>query len=152
MQIPPDRMDAAFWVLQCSIVAMVVMIMSVPYNAVIIAHEKMSAFAYISILDVVLKLAIVYMLLVFSIDKLFLYAFLLLANQLMIRFCYSIYCNHHFEETKYKYVWNRKLFKELTGFAGWSLFGNLAGVLFSQGLNMMLNVFILKGILYISPL
>lgn len=141
MQIPPDRMDAAFWVLQCSIVAMVVMIMSVPYNAVIIAHEKMSAFAYISILDVVLKLAIVYMLLVFSIDKLFLYAFLLLANQLMIRFCYSIYCNHHFEETKYKYVWNRKLFKELTGFAGWSLFGNLAGVLFSQGLNMMLNVF-----------
>ena len=141
MQIPADRMDAAFWVLQSSIVATVVMIISVPYNADIIAHEKMSAFAYISILEVVLKLVIVYMLVVFSFDKLILYAFLLLAIQLMIRFCYSIYCNRHFEETKYKHVWDKALFKEMTGFAGWSLFGNLAGVLFSQGLNMLLNVF-----------
>ena len=141
MQIPADRMDAAFWVLQCSIMDTVVMIVSVPYNADIIAHEKMSAFAYISILEVVLKLVIVYMLVVFSFDKLILYAFLLLAIQLMIRFCYSIYCNRHFEETKYKHVWDKDLFKEMTGFAGWSMFGNLAGVLFSQGLNMLLNVF-----------
>lgn len=141
MQIPADRMDAAFWVLQCSIVATVVMIISVPYNADIIAHEKMSAFAYISILEVVLKLVIVYMLVVFSFDKLILYAFLLLAIQLLIRFCYSIYCNRHFEETKYRHVWDKALFKEMTGFAGWSLFGNLASVLFSQGLNMLLNVF-----------
>lgn len=141
MQIPADRMDAAFWVLQCSIVATIVMIISVPYNADIIAHEKMSAFAYISILEVVLKLVIVYMLVVFSFDKLILYAFLLLAIQLLIRFCYSIYCNRHFEETKYRHVWDKALFKEMTGFAGWSLFGNLAGVLFSQGLNMLLNVF-----------
>ena len=69
MQIPADRMDAALWVMQCSIVSMVVMIISVPYNADVIAHEKMSAFAYISILEVVLKLAIVYLLLVFSYDK-----------------------------------------------------------------------------------
>jgi O-antigen/teichoic acid export membrane protein len=75
MQIPADRMDAAFWVLQCSIIAAVVMIISVPYNADIVAHEKMSAFAYISILEVVLKLAIVYMLLVFSFDKLVLICF-----------------------------------------------------------------------------
>lgn len=141
MQIPADRMDAAFWVLQCSIVATVVMIISVPYNADIIAHEKMSAFAYISILEVVLKLVIVYMLVVFSFDKLILYAFLLLAIQLLIQFCYSIYCNRHFEETKYRHVWNKALFKEMTGFAGWSLFGNLAAVLFNQGLNMLLNVF-----------
>ena len=73
MQIPADRMDAAFWVLQCSIISTVVMIVSVPYNADIIAHEKMSAFAYISILEVVLKLIIVYMLLIFSFDKLILY-------------------------------------------------------------------------------
>ena len=141
MQIPADRMDAAFWVLQCSIISTVVMIISVPYNADIIAHEKMSAFAYISILEVVLKLVIVYMLVVFSFDKLILYAILLLAIQLLIRFCYSIYCNRHFEETKYKYVWDKTLFKEMTGFAGWSMFGNLAGVLFGQGLNMLLNVF-----------
>jgi O-antigen/teichoic acid export membrane protein len=141
MQIPADRMDAALWVMQCSIVSMVVMIVSVPYNADVIAHEKMSAFAYISILEVVLKLAIVYLLLVFSYDKLILYAILILMIQILIRFCYSIYCNKHFEETRYKHVWDKKLFKEMTGFAGWNLFGNMAGVLFGQGLNMLLNFF-----------
>lgn len=141
MQIPADRMDAAFWVLQCSIVATVVMIISVPYNADIIAHEKMSAFAYISILEVVLKLVIVYMLVVFSFDKLILYAILLLAIQLLIRFCYSIYCNRHFEETKYRHVWDKELFKEMTGFAGWNIWGNLAGVLSTTGVNLLLNVF-----------
>ena len=141
MQIPADRMDAAFWVLQCSIVSTVVMIISVPYNADIIAHERMSAFAYISILEAVLKLAIVYMLIVFSYDKLILYAVLILAVQLLIRFCYSRYCNRHFAESKYRRVWDKALFKEMTGFAGWSMFGNLSGVLFGQGLNMLLNVF-----------
>ena len=141
MQIPDDRMDAAFWVLQCSIVSTVVMIVSVPYNATIVAHEKMSAFAYISVLEVVLKLLIVYILIIFPIDKLILYAFLFLGIQLLIRFCYSIYCNRHFKETKYRHVWDKQLFKEMTGFAGWSLFGNLSGALFTQGLNMLLNVF-----------
>ena len=141
MQIPADRMGAAFWVLQCSIISTVIMIVSVPYNADIIAHEKMSAFAYISVLEVVLKLAIVYMLVVFSVDKLILYAFLILAIQMLIRFCYSIYCNRHFKETKYIHVWDKPLFKEMTGFAGWSIFGNLSAVIFTQGLNMLLNVF-----------
>lgn len=141
MQIPDGRMDAAFWVLQCSIVSTVVMIVSVPYNADIIAHEKMSAFAYISILEAVLKLAVVYVLLVFSYDKLILYAFLILAVQLLIRFCYSHYCNRHFSESKYRHVWDKQLFKEMTGFAGWSMFGNLSAVLCGQGLNMLLNVF-----------
>lgn len=141
MQIPIDRMDAAFWVLQCSIISTVIMIVSVPYNAAIIAHEKMSAFAYISVLEVVLKLAIVYMLVVFSIDKLILYAFLILTIQVLIRFCYSIYCHKHFKETKYIHVWDKALFKEMTGFAGWSIFGNLSAVIFTQGLNMLLNVF-----------
>lgn len=141
MQIPESRMDAAFWVLQCSIISTAIMIISVPYNAEIIAHEKMSAFAYISILEVVLKLAVVFLLLVFSYDKLILYAFLILMVQLLIRFCYSYYCNRHFEESKYHHVWDKTLFKEMTGFAGWSMFGNLSGVLFGQGLNMLLNVF-----------
>ena len=141
MQIPSDRMEAAFWVLQCSIVSTVVMIISVPYNAAIIAHEKMSAFAYISVLEVVLKLLIVYILVVFSVDKLILYAFLFLGIQIFMRFCYSIYCNRHFKETKYRHVWDKALFKEMTGFAAWSLFGNLSAVLFTQGLNMLLNVF-----------
>lgn len=141
MQIPDNRMDAAFWVYQCSIFSTVVMILSVPYNATIIAHEKMSAFAYISILEVVLKLAIVYILWIGSFDKLILYAGLVLAVQVLIRFCYSIYCNKNFEETKYRHIWDKFLFKEMTGFAGWSLFGNLSSVLFSQGLNILLNLF-----------
>ena len=141
MQIPADRIDAAFWVLQCSIVSTAVMVVSVPYNADIIAHEKMSAFAYISILEAVLKLAVVYMLVIFSYDKLILYAVLILAVQLLVRFCYSHYCNKHFEESRYRHVWDKSLFKEMTGFAGWSMFGNLSGVLYGQGLNMLLNVF-----------
>ncbi len=141
MQIPPDRLDAAFWVLQCSIVDAVVMIVSVPYNSDIVAHERMSAFAYISILEAVLKLVIVYMLVVSPFDKLVVYAILLLLVQVLIRFCYSIYCNRHFEETKYRHVWDKALFKEMTGFAGWSMFGNLSAVFFGQGLNMLLNVF-----------
>lgn len=141
MQIPANRIDAAFWVLQCSIISAVIMILSVPYNADIIAHEKMSAFAYISILEVVLKLVIVYLLLISPFDKLIFYAFLILAVQILIRFCYSLYCNKHFEESKYQKIWDKHLFKEMTGFAGWSMFGNLSSVLFSQGLNMLLNVF-----------
>lgn len=141
MQIPVGRMDAAFWVLQCSIASTAIMIVSVPYNADIIAHEKMSVFAYISIMEAVLKLAIVYILLIFSYDKLILYAFLILAVQILIRFCYSLYCNRHFSESRYRHIWDKGLFKEMTGFAGWSMFGNLASVLFGQGLNMLLNVF-----------
>ena len=141
MVIPADRMTAAFWVYQCSIVASVVSIMSVPYNADIIAHEKMSAFAYISILDVVLKLAIVYILYISPWDKLITYAVLILSIQLAIRYVYTRYCNKHFEETHYHHQLDKSLFKEMFAFAGWSFWGNLAGVLYSQGLNMMLNIF-----------
>ena len=141
MQIPADRMSAAFWVLQCSIGASVIMILSVPYNAAIIAHEKMSAFAYISVLEVVLKLAIIYMLLIFSVDKLILYAFLFFAVQLLIRICYSTYCQRHFEETIYHRIWDKCLFKEMLGFAGWNVCGNMAGMLSAQGVNLILNVF-----------
>lgn len=141
MVIPADRMTAAFWVYQCSIVASVVSIMSVPYNADIIAHEKMSAFAYISILDVVLKLAIVYILYISPWDKLITYAVLILSIQLAIRYVYTRYCNKHFEETHYHHQLDKSLFKEMFAFAGWSFWGNLAHVLYTQGINMMLNIF-----------
>lgn len=141
MVIPEGRMDAAMWVYQCSIIACVVNIMSIPYNADIVAHEKMSAFAYISIIEVSLKLAIVYLLIISPWDKLIVYAVLLLIVQLSIRFVYSHYCQKHFEETKYIHSFNKPLFKEMTGFAAWSFWGNLASVLYTQGLNMMLNIF-----------
>lgn len=141
MIIPVDRMDTAFWVYQFAVVSCMVVLMSVPYNASIIAHEKMSAFAYISILEVVLKLLIVYMLVWFDFDKLKLYAVLMFCVQMISRIAYGRYCGKHFEETRYQRVWDRKLFREMTGFAGWSLFGNLAAVAFTQGLNILLNMF-----------
>ena len=141
MTIPTDRMDAAFWVYQFAVVSCMVVLMSVPYNASIIAHEKMSAFAYISILEVVLKLLIVYMLVWFEFDKLKLYAVLMFCVQMISRIAYGRYCGKHFEETRYQRIWDRKLFREMTGFAGWSLFGNLAAVAFTQGLNILLNMF-----------
>lgn len=141
MVIPADRMTAAMWVLQLSVLTTVIAIMSYPYNAAIVAHEKMSAFAYISVLEVVLKLAAVYLLSIWDIDKLILYAILIATIQLGIRFCYSGYCAIHFPETKYHLYWDKPLFKEMLSFAGWNLWGHLASILFSQGLNMLLNVF-----------
>lgn len=102
--IPGNRMPAALWVYQCSILACVINIISIPYNADIVAHEKMSAFAYISILEVSLKLLIVYILVFTPFDKLITYAILLLIVQTAIRFVYSWYCNKHFEESDRKSV------------------------------------------------
>lgn len=139
--IAETRMTAAMWVYQLSIVACIVNIMSIPYNADIIAHEKMSAFAYISIIEVILKLLIVYMLIFSPFDKLIVYAILLLLVQLSIRLIYTTYCKKHFEETSYSNCFDKSLIKEMASFAGWSFWGSLAGILYTQGLNMMLNIF-----------
>ncbi|NLK11778.1 MAG: lipopolysaccharide biosynthesis protein [Staphylococcus equorum] len=141
MIIPVERMDAAFWVFQFSVLSAVVLFISIPYNAVIIAHERMSAFAYISIIDVVLKLLIVYLLSLTSYDRLIFYAFLLLIVQVLIRITYGIYCKRHFIETAYRFVWDKMLFKEMANFATWQLFGNLAAVSYTQGVNILLNMF-----------
>ena len=139
--IPEARMNAAMWVYQCSILSCAVSIMSTPYNAVIVAHEKMSAFAYISILDVSLKLLVVYLLVVLPFDKLIILAILNLLVQLFIRYIYTLYCHRHFPESYFQFWFNKTLFKEMFGFAGWSFWGNLAAILYTQGLNMMLNIF-----------
>lgn len=139
--IPIDRMESAMWVYQCSIIACIVNIMFVPFNADIIAHEKMSAFAYISILEVTLKLIIVYVLHISPIDKLITYAILLLVVQLIISSIYACYCRKHFDESHYCHKIDKPLLKEMFAFAGWSFWGNLAAMLYTQGLNMMLNIF-----------
>lgn len=141
MIIPEERFTASMWVYQCSILSTMVMFVSVPYNATIIAHEKMSAFAYISILEVVLKLLIVYLLLIGNVDKLILYAILMLGVQIVIRMIYNIFCRRHFDETKYKLFFDKGLFKEMLSFSGWNLFGNIATVAYTQGLNILLNMF-----------
>lgn len=139
--IPEERMNAAMWVYQCSIVSSAVGILSVPYNAAIIAHEKMSAFAYISVFEVLAKLFIVYALFVSPWDKLKTYAVLLLLVHVVVRIIYSSYCARHFEETKYNHKVNKPLLKEMSGFAGWIFFGNFSVILYTQGINMMLNIF-----------
>lgn len=141
LQIPVGRETAAFWVYQFSILTSVMTIISVPYNATIIAHEKMSAFAYISIADAVLKLLIVYLLVVIPYDKLIVYAFLFFCIQLFDRIVYGIYCTRHFEETHTRFSYDKKLFKEIFAFAGWTMNGNLAVMGYTQGLNILLNMF-----------
>lgn len=141
MVIPADRLYAAHWVLQLSILTFVVNLVSVPYNAVIIAHEKMSAFAYISILEVVLKLVIVYLLYVSPVDKLIVYAVLLALVAVVIRLVYGSYCKRHFEEARYKFCFDKELLRSMFGFIGWAFWGNAMVVLKDQGTNVLLNLF-----------
>lgn len=141
LTIPPDRVVAAQWVYQFSILALMVNIVSVPYNAIIIAHERMNIFAGVSIVEVSLKLLIVFMLQWFGFDKLKLYAVLMFAVSLIIRIIYGAYCNQKFKESKFRYYWDKPLFKTLMSYAGWNLWGNAAGVLMDQGVNILLNIF-----------
>lgn len=141
MIIPDARLGAAMWVYQLSIVSMAVSIMSVPFNASIISHEKMSAFAYITIFDVTMKLLIVFLLLLIPYDKLKVYAVLLFLTQLLNQLIYMIYCKWKFPETSYKPHIDKSLFKEMSIFAGWNLYGNLSYITYNQGVNILLNVF-----------
>ena len=139
--IPDERMVAANWVFQCALLSFVIGLISVPYNACIIAHERMSAFAYISILETILKLVIVYMLLISPYDKLISYSILFVAVAIIIRLIYGWYCNKHFAESHYRLIYDKTLVKEMTGFAGWSFFGNTAYMLNTQGVDMLINIF-----------
>lgn len=139
--IPEERFSAALWVYQLSVASMVMTIISVPYNALIISHEKMSAFAYISIFDAMMKLIIVYFLTVVTWDKLIFYAVLLCMISILDRIIYGIYCNRNFIESKIQLKFNRKIVKNMTDIAGWSLMGNIAGIFCTQGINVLLNMF-----------
>ena len=141
MQIPNDRLEAAQWVLHCSILTFVFSLLSVPYRSTIIAHEKMSVYAYISILEVILKLGIVYLLYISSYDKLIFYAILMLSVSIIHALIYVIYCKYNFKECSGKSQTDSITFRSMWGFAGWSLLGNSAYVLNTQGINMVMNVF-----------
>jgi len=141
MNIPSERLVAANWVLQCSIFTFAVNLISIPYNAVIIAHEKMGAFAYISIIEVCLKLVAVYLLYVLFYDKLVLWAILLLIISLIIRLIYVIYCKCKFEECRFSFLYNKSLVRQMMSFAGWNLIGSTSFVLKDQGINIVLNLF-----------
>lgn len=141
MVFPKDMMGAAFCVFQLSVLTTVINIMSCPYNAVIIAHERMSAFAYISILEVFIKLGIAILLTFLVYNKLTVYAFLIAILQIVIRLIYTRYCKRNFKGVKYHLSYDRKLTSEMISFAGWNLIGNGAGVIATQGQNILLNMF-----------
>lgn len=141
LSIPADRMVAANWVYQCSLLTCAVSVLSIPYNSAIIAHEHMDFFAYVSILEAVLKLLIIYILLVISYDKLVLYAILMLAVQSLIRYIYIIYCNKKLPECKSHRTYNKEITRKILTFAGWSLLGNLGITCRDQGNNIILNLF-----------
>ena len=141
MNIPPDRLIAANWVLHCSIISFIISLLSVPYNSVIIAHEHMGAFAYVGIVEVVLKLLIVIFLLTYDHDKLILYAILQVGVALIVRGIYGVYCNKKFKECKFIFVYDKKVLKEMAGFASWTFFPNASYMMNTQGINILMNMF-----------
>ena len=141
MNIPVERMAAANWVLYCSLVVFCINLISIPYNACIIAHEHMSAFAYVSILDAFLKLVICYMIMISPFDKLVSYAVLLAVAALLVRLVYGIYCKRHFVECHYRWTKDTLLFKQMFGFSGWSFLTNTCNIFNTQGVNILINMF-----------
>jgi O-antigen/teichoic acid export membrane protein len=141
LNIPIARMEAANWVLQLSIITFCINLISVPYNAAIIAHEKMNVFAYISILEGVFKLIVAYTLYVSPYDKLKTYAVLLTVIAIILRFIYGFYCGKTFKECHYHYVFDKQILKDISGFAGWNFFGSGAYLFNTQGVNIVTNLF-----------
>ena len=141
MVIPEERMFAVNVVYQLSICTFCIHFFSIPYHALIIAHEKMSAFAYISIVEVLLKLCIALLLAVILWDKLIVYGILMFLVSCGITGAYIVYNIRHFRESKYHLYWNRKEMKDLLSFSGWHFFGTFSTVIRSQGINILLNMF-----------
>lgn len=141
MVIPENRINAAFWMFQFSIFSFILTVLNVPYNATIVAHERMSFFAYMSIMEVSMKLLIVYLLSYVNFDKLIFYGFLIFCVGFVVIVIYHIYCRKYFEEVRLNPKWNTDLAREMMIYAGWNLFSNLSCSVTSQGINILLNVF-----------
>ncbi len=140
--IPSERIGAAVWVFHLSLISSVFLVMSFPYNAVIIAHEKMSVFAWFSILEASIKLIAVYVLYVSPFDKLIFYATMLTVIQVAISFSYRLYCIFNFEEVKLKIRGiDLDLYKKILSFSGWNFLGNIADQCLTQGTSILLNMF-----------
>lgn len=141
MDIPADRLYAANWVFQCTIITFIINILNIPFNSAIIAYEKMSFYAYISIFEAIAKLAIVYFLLLYTEDKLILYGILVVIVTFFVTTLYKLYCGKYLKDIKIHFVKDKQLLKQLLSFSGWSLFGAVANMSAEQGLNLLLNLF-----------
>lgn len=140
--IPTGRMEAAHWVFQCSLATLVIGLISSPYNALLVAYERLGIYAYASIVEVSLKLAVVFLIISYEGDRLILLALLNVLVGLVMRIFYGWYCGKHFEEAHYNIrIFDKSLIKELTVFSGWNLLNNGAWIFATQGVNMLVNVF-----------
>ncbi len=139
--IPPGRMTAALWVYQLSILSAMLGMMQVPYSAMVIAYERMSIYAYLEILNVVLKLVIVYLLTIGNFDKLILYAILHLGVTVIIMAIYVIYCLANYPASRFRWIWKPSIIKPMLSFSGWDLYGNASNMARTQGVNMLVNMF-----------
>ncbi|MCM1140481.1 MAG: lipopolysaccharide biosynthesis protein [Muribaculum sp.] len=141
LSIPPSRINAAKWVYQSAIFTFIFHLLIVPYSSSIVANERMSAFAYISIIDGILKLLLVYLLVASPFDRLIYYGVLSLVETIIVFLLYVLYCRRAFQYCRIEFLWDKSLFKELTAYTGWNLFGAVSGVLITQGQNILLNIF-----------
>lgn len=141
MIIPEGRLVAANWCFQLSIATFVLSLLSTPYNAAIIAHERMSAFAYISIFEALGKLGVAFFISVFSSDRLILYSILTTLIASVVRLVYTVYCKKHFTECFYHFILDKSLFKQMFSFAGWNFIGASSHILKEQGCNILINLF-----------
>lgn len=141
MVISPDRLYAANWVFQFSVLTFCLNLITVPYNAAIIAHEEMKVFAYISIFDGLAKLLICYLIMISPYDRLIFYAFLMALIHFFVIAMYWLYCRKNYNECRFHYVFDKSLLKEIFGFAGWNVIGSSSAILRNQGGNVLINLF-----------
>lgn len=141
MNIPDGRMTAVFWVYQFSVISFIISLVQIPFMSCLIAHEKMDMYAYMSIYDVIMKLFIVFLIQWLTLDKLILYAALILAVNITSVLIYNIYCRNHFEECTFRIQWDMNLATEIVSFSCWDIFGSSIGFFSGQGINLLLNMF-----------
>lgn len=139
--IPEGRMEAAHWVYQCSIISAAISITQTPYTAVIMSRENMDIYAYFELLNVGLKLVIVYLLLIGDFDKLILYSLLSLGISAFMCFLYRYYCFRHYKESHFCWIWSKDHMRPMLSFSGWDLFGNMSVMIRQQGVNFLINMF-----------
>lgn len=141
MVIPADRMVAAEWIFQFSLLTFVFGIMQAPFSAAVVAHERLDFYAVVSVFDAILKLGIVYLLMIIPADKLIVYGILSSLIVIINILIYYIYCKKNFKEIRFHRGLDRELFKNMLGFSGWNLFGSFSSVMETQGINLVMNFF-----------
>jgi O-antigen/teichoic acid export membrane protein len=141
LNISPERLYAANWCFQFSLFCFIIEIIKMPYHSLIVVHEHMNFYTYLSVIEISMKLGVVFLLQIVSLDRLILYSLLLFGVALITFICYYCYCYMNFPESRYEYYWDKMILSRLTSYSGWSLLGTVANVSVMQSNNIFLNWF-----------